>query len=159
MKMDYISLEISRRWCRALGVAGFSYHVPTRPALIMWPTAQLRESPDGVRLSRRTTEADQAAVIEVLPESFGQARRHERSDFVAIYLVRSWACHKVQVSETVFNRALAQCLDDPTIARGFRVHLDPAQYRPVPPTERPFDRAGHHFYSMTLVPTRERIST
>jgi hypothetical protein len=159
IKMDYISLEIVRRWCRDLGVASFSYHVPTRPALTMWATARITEQGSVVNAMRRTTPGDEQAVIDGLAESFQQARRHERSDFVAIYLVRAWACHALRVSETTFDRALARCLDGDAVASGgFRVHLDPAQYRPVPPTERAFIHNGQHFYSMTLVATKDRTT-
>ena len=157
IKMDYISLEIVRRWARDLGVASFSYHVPTRPALTMWATADLVERNAMVVAHRRTAPEYEVSVMELLPESFQHARRHDRSDFVAIYLVRAWACHKLRVSERVFDRALTRMLDAPDDSGlGFRVHLDPAQYKPVPPTERPFTRNGQHFYSMTLVATRDR---
>jgi hypothetical protein len=47
VKLDYISLEILRRWTRFLGVANFSYYVPGPSALRLWSTADLDLDAEG----------------------------------------------------------------------------------------------------------------
>ena len=37
--IDYISMEILRRWTRTLALVNFSYHAPGPQALRLWPTA------------------------------------------------------------------------------------------------------------------------
>ena len=55
--LDYISMEILRRWTRTLGLASFSYHAPGEYALRFWPTADLRQSGDGLQIDRRSWRA------------------------------------------------------------------------------------------------------
>jgi len=164
MPLDYISLEILRRWTKTLGVAGFSYHVPGPPALRLWPTAEIT-SPPQLTISRRTGEQWTAAVLRQLPDAYERARQQQRdSSFVPVHLVRAAVCSSLGLNDNVFDTAIRQCLalgvesDLP-----YRLNLDRAQFGALPPSERPLlvpDRQNRmRAYSvMTLVNRPERTS-
>lgn len=164
MPLDYISLEILRRWTKTLGVAGFSYHVPGPPALRLWPTAEIT-SPPQLTISRRTGEQWTAAVLRQLPDAYERARQQQRDrSFVPVHLVRAAVCSSLGLNENVFDTAIRQCLalgvesDLP-----YRLNLDRAQFGALPPSERPLlvpDRQNRmRAYSvMTLVNRPERTS-
>jgi len=141
LKLDYISLEILRRWTRVLGVANFSYYVPGPPALRLWATAELDLDPDrqlhGVR--RRSVAEHGDAVIDTLPDTIEQARRLDPdSTWVPIYRVRAAIAMKLGLNDTTVDMALCQFIagerrpDAP-----FGVNLESAEIGTTPPTETP----------------------
>ena len=162
MALDYISLEILRRWTKTLGVANFSYHVPEAPALRLWATADVQLSPD-FRVQRRSVDDYYDAVLAELPHSYERARRHyQGSSFVPVHAVRAAVCFRLGLNDTVFNNAIRQLLSTERAAElGYRINLDRAQFGALPPTELPLtvpDRSGRdQTYSvMTLVTRNER---
>ena len=163
LSLDYISQEILRRWTKVLGVASFSYHVPGPTALRIWPTATLDVRGDVILTRRRTGTEQSARVVTMLREAYDEVRKDNpsRSLWVPIYRVRAAACYRLLIPDTVFDRALIQLLrNDLDHDVPFGVNIDPAQYGNVPPTELPLQvetsRGVRNYYSMSLVPRREK---
>ena len=163
LSLDYISQEILRRWTRVLGVASFSYHVPGPTALRIWPTATLDMKGDGICSRRRTGTEQVARVVATLRDAYDEVRKDNpsRSLWVPIYRVRAAACYRLLIPDTVFDRALIRLLrNDLDLEVAFGVNIDPAQYGNVPPTELPLQvetsRGVRNYYSMSLVPRREK---
>ena len=163
VRVDYISLEILRRWTKHLGVANFSYHVPAAPALRLWSTADLLENDHGKLLSidRRTVSAWGDRVIGELQAAFEMTRtRNPRNDtFVPIYQVRAAVCSKLGLNDTVFDAAIGEFLaGDRRPDAPFRMHSDSAEYGSTPPTETPLrvldPKTGRSltYRVMTLIP-------
>jgi hypothetical protein len=142
LRLDYISLEILRRWTKHLGVANFSYHVPAPPALRLWVTAELEEDEHGrlTRITRRTVGEWGDRVIDELQPAFELTRnRYPRSDsFVSIYQVRAGVCSKLGLNDTVFDASVGEFLAGKRRTdASFRMHSDSAEYGSTPPTETP----------------------
>jgi len=163
VRMDYITLEILRRWTKHLGVANFSYHVPAAPALRLWATADLGEDKDGrlAGIARRTVGDWGDRVIDELQPAFERARStRPRSDsFVSIYQVRAAVCSKLGLNDTVFDAAVGEFLTGVRRAEApFRMHSDSAEYGNTPPTETPLrvrdPKTGRvlTYRVMTLIP-------
>ena len=157
--LDYISMEILRRWTRTLGLASFSYHAPGEYALRFWPTAELNRSDDGLQIDRRVGGAWRDQVIAKLRVAYERVRRLDRSGspWVPIYRVRAAVCSELQVSDSEFDIALLEFLRK---ERGnglpYGVNLDQASYGSIPPSERPLvvstPSATRVFKSISLVP-------
>jgi len=140
-KLDYISLEILRRWTRVLGVANFSYYVPGPPALRLWATAELDEDVDGrLRAVRRRSLAEHGdAVIDGLPDAIEQARRASPdSTWVPIYRVRAAIAMRLGLNDATVDAAIREYIagqrrpDAP-----FGINLESAEIGATPPTETP----------------------
>ena len=157
--LDYISMEILRRWTRTLGLASFSYHAPGEYALRFWPTAELKQSDDDLQIDRRVGGPWRDQVIAKLRVAYERVRRLDRSGspWVPIYRVRAAVCSELQVSDSEFDIALLEFLRK---ERGdglpYGVNLDQASYGSIPPSERPLvvstPSATRVFKSITLVP-------
>jgi len=163
LSLDYISQEILRRWTKALAVASFSYHVPGLTALRIWPTASFDARGDAIHARRRTGSDQVTRVLTTLREAYDDVRKDNPSGslWVPIYRVRAAVCYRLLIPDTVFNRAMIKLLRNdlhPDIP--FGVNIDPAQYGNVPPTELPLQvptsRGVRNYYSMSLVPRREK---
>lgn len=162
MPLDYISLEILRRWTKAFGVAGFSYHVPEAPALRLWATAEIQPPPE-FQVERRSVEDHYDAVLAELPQAYERARRqHHGSSFVPVHMVRAGVCFRLGLNDNVFNQAIRRLLSSERQPElGYRINLDRAQFGALPPTELPLtvpDRSGRDqpYSVMTLVSRTER---
>lgn len=162
VRMDYITLEIVRRWTKHLGVANFSYHVPAPPALRLWATAELTEDDRGrlTEIRRRTVGKWGDRIIDELQAAFELSRsRHPRGDsFVPIYEVRAAVCSKLGLADAVFDAAVVEFLGgERRTDAPFRMNSDSSEYGSTPPTESPLrvrDKSGHTrtFRVMTLIP-------
>lgn len=162
LRVDYTTLEVLRRWTKQLGVANFSYHALSPPALRMWATADLEEDDQGrlIAIRRRTLGEWGDRVIEELQAAFEATRaRHPRSDsFVPIYQVRAAVCLKLGLNDGVFNQAVIQFLDGARRPDApFRMNCDSIEYGNTPPSETPLrvrDKSGreHTYRVMTLIP-------
>jgi hypothetical protein len=161
--LDYISHEVLRRWMRELQVASFSYHAPGINALRLWPTAEVTEQDGRISVRRHVAEEYSDAVVRYLGQAYEFVRQAEQAPtpWVPIYRVRAATCSHLKVSERLFDRALIEFLAE---QRGrempYRVNVDPAQFKGVPPTERPLriptKRGPRDVYTLTLVPHLER---
>ena len=135
LKLGYISHEILRRWTQVLGVANFSYYVPDAPAPICG-TAEIDDTL-GFRVQRRSTADSGDRVIDALPDA-SRARPAART-WVLVRACSSRSSRSLLhlgVNNPVFDVATAIPDHPEAYDLGFRVHLDPAQFRAIPPTER-----------------------
>jgi hypothetical protein len=160
VRLDYITLEILRRWTKQLGVANFSYHVPAPPALRIWATADLEEDGQGqlTTIRRRTVGEWGDRVIDELQAAFELARAPQGDTFVPIYQVRAAVCSKLGLNDPVFDAAVREFLGGERRAKApFSMSCDSVEYRNTPPTETPLrvrDKAGrmHTYRVITLIP-------
>lgn len=169
LKLDYISLEILRRWTRVLGVANFSYYVPGPPALRLWATADLDLDADrqlrGVRRRRVAEHGD--AVIDAVPDAVEQARRLDPdSTWVPIYRVRAAIAMKLGLNDTTVDVALRQFVAGERCPEAaFGINLESAEIGATPPTETPLRVTDPRtnrtltYRVMALVRRTERISS
>lgn len=157
VRVDFITVEILRRWLRTLNIASFSYHVPGPPTLTFWATAEVRENHLGVPEVKRRVGPDWVQkVIDELPRQFSRAADHVGGSFAPIHVVRAAVCSRLGVSEAVFARAVTKLLATQESAnRPYRVHLDSAHSGSLPPTESAFvfESRGRRrpFYLMSLI--------
>jgi hypothetical protein len=141
VKLDYISLEILRRWTRVLGVANFSYYVPGPPALRLWATAELDVDADGqLRAARRRTVADHGdAVVDAIPDAVERARRMQPdSTWVPIYRVRAAIAMALGLNDSTVDAAIREYIaGDRRPDAPFALNLESAEIGTTPPTETP----------------------
>jgi hypothetical protein len=165
--LDYISMEILRRWCRTLGIANFSYHAPGPYALRFWPTADIEHGSNGYQITRRVGDEWRDRAVRQLNEAYESIRRSDPygSMWLPIYQVRAAVCWKLRISDSEFDSAILELLRGergPELPYG--INLDQASYGSIPPSERPLVVAAPSgtriFKSLSLVPrktvTRER---
>jgi hypothetical protein len=169
VKLDYISLEILRRWTRVLGVANFSYYVPGPPALRLWATAEFDVDVDGqLRSVRRRSLIDHGdAVIDGLPDAIEQARRSAPdSTWVPIYRVRAAIAMRLALNDATVDAAIREYIagqrrpDAP-----FGINLESVEIGATPPTETPLRVTDSRtnrtltYRVMALVRRTERTAT
>ena len=108
--LDYISMEILRRWTRTLGLANFSYHAPGGYALRFWPTAHVAQLENGLQINRRVGGLWRERIVDRLHAAYGRVRRLDRggSPWVPIYRVRAAVCSELQVSDSEFDIGTAR---------------------------------------------------
>jgi hypothetical protein len=158
--IDYISVEILRRWTRTLGLANFSYHTPGPSALRFWATATIERNEQGtLQIKRRVGEAVRQNVAKRLAEAYERVRRSDNagSVWVPIYRVRAAVCWPLRIADSEFDAALIEILrGDRSGSLGYGVNLDQSSYGSIPPTERPLvvtTNGGTRIYkSLALVP-------
>ena len=168
LKLDYISLEILRRWTARLAVANFSYHVPGPPALRLWATANLDLDADGqLRGVRRRSVSEYGdTVIDTLPEAIEEARRLDPdSTWVPIYRVRAAVAMKLGLNNASVDKALGQFVSGERRPDApFAINLESAEIGATPPTETPLRVTDGRtnrtltYRVMALVRRTERIS-
>jgi hypothetical protein len=156
--LDYISMEILRRWTRTLGLSNFSYHAPGPYALRLWPTASITRGSDHFEVARRVGPEWRDRVVDELRNAYEEIRRSDRtgSPWIPVFKVRAAVCARLQIADSEFDIALLEFLRG---ERGkdatFGINLDPASYGSIPPSERPLvvsTQAGVRiFKSMSLV--------
>jgi hypothetical protein len=140
LALDYISMEVLRRWTRTLALTNFSYHAPGPQALRIWATADIRETEGHLQIVRRVGKQWREQVPGILRSAFERARRSDatKSLWVPIYRVRAAVCWELRLPDSEFDAALLELLRG---ERGtdlpFRVNLDQSSYGSVPPSERP----------------------
>jgi hypothetical protein len=137
--LDYISMEILRRWTRTLAVVNFSYHAPGPQALRLWPTATVAFENGRLAVQRRVGSPWRDAVPEALRGAFDRLRRSDPTGslWVPIYRIRAAVCWELRTPDSEFDAAVLELLQG---ERGadlpFRVNLDQSSYGSVPPSER-----------------------
>jgi hypothetical protein len=152
LQLDYISMEILRRWTRELGVANFSYHVPGPSALRLWLTADHSMQDSSPVLRRHVGDEWVKRAMNEIPGAFERTRkRMPQQSWVPIYSVRALIGVNLGVGDGVFDLALQRF-----VARAgareipYRVNLEIFDSGAMPATERPFrhrDLSGHeHVY-------------
>jgi hypothetical protein len=137
--IDYISMEILRRWTRTLALVNFSYHAPGPQALRLWPTATVTFQDGRLDVQRRVGPTWRDAVPKALHSAFDRLRRSEPTGslWIPIYRIRAAVCWELHIPDSEFDAAVLELLRG---ERGadlpFRVNLDQSSYGSVPPSER-----------------------
>ncbi|MFD0267709.1 hypothetical protein ACFVGY_14090 [Streptomyces sp. NPDC127106] len=147
--LDYISLELLRRWTRFLGLANFSYYAPGPSAMRLWSTALVTGTGASVEIRRRVGREVRRAALDTLWAVW----REQRSDaaggmYLPVWQLRAAVCWKQRISDDEFDLALREALAGEHPGLGLRIHLDqawggggaPARARPPrrpPPPRRP----------------------
>lgn len=155
--IDYVSMEIARRWSRWLGLASFTYHVPGHSALRFWSTANLDFDGGPTTIQRRVGGAWRDRALEALYEHCQQARA-AGTTYVPVWEVRASVCWKLRIVDDEFDRAVTDMIAG---RRGgdlpWRLHLDQVSIGSMPSSAAPFvlttSAAGTRSYNvMTVVP-------
>jgi hypothetical protein len=157
--IDYISIEIARRWSRWLGLASYTYHAPGPYALRFWSAAQiqLRPADRAVTVERRVGDQwRNRALVEL--HDYCQQARTAGTTYVPIWVVRAAVCWKLRIVDDEFDRAVIDMIAG---RRGhefpWRVHLDQVSVGSIPSSASPIvlttDAAGTRTYNViTVVP-------
>ncbi|MFI1519423.1 hypothetical protein [Kitasatospora cineracea] len=136
--LDYISLELLRRWTRFLGLANFSYYAPGPSAMRLWSTALVTGSDTSVEIRRRVGKDVRRAALDTLWAVW----REQRSDaaggmYLPVWQLRAAVCWKQRISDDEFDLALREALAGKYPGLGLRIHLDQASMRGAPASTKP----------------------
>jgi hypothetical protein len=136
--LDYISMELLRRWSRTLGVGNFSYYSPGPYALRLWATATVNGRGPHVATTRRVGPDVRRGALKAVAAEW-QDRRAEAAAgmYLPIWQLRAAVCWRQRISDDEFDRALIELLSDQHADLGLNVHLDQASLRSTPGSTRP----------------------
>jgi hypothetical protein len=165
--LDYISLELLRRWTRFLGLANFSYYAPGPSAMRLWSTAVVTGSGDAVAISRRVGKEVRRAALDAVWAVW----REQRADaaggmYLPVWQLRAAVCWKQRISDDEFDLALREALAGEHPGLGLSIHLDQASLRAAPASTKPLIiptasglRRVFNVISVALEPTVHTTST
>ncbi|MEY9582712.1 hypothetical protein [Sinorhizobium fredii] len=155
--IDYVSMEIARRWSRWLGLACYTYHAPGPYALRFWSTAQIQAAHAVMTVKRRAGgEWRDKALIEL--HDYCQKARAAGTTYVPVWVARAAVCWKLRIVDDEFDRAVT---DKIARRRGhdlpWDVHLDQVSIGQIPSSASPFvlttSAAGTRTFNViTVVP-------
>lgn len=157
ISIDYISMEIARRWSRWLGLASFTYHAPEPYALRFWSTAGIKPIGGSWSVERRAGEQWRDRALEALREHCQQARS-TGTTYIPVWEVRAAVCWKLRIVDDEFDRAVTDMIAGRRAQElPWRVHLDQFSVGSIPSSAAPFvlttAAAGTRTYNvMTVVP-------
>lgn len=156
--IDYVSMEIARRWSRWLGLASFTYHAPGHNALRFWNTARIELNDRGaMTVERRAGGEWRDRALDSLYDHCQQARSNGTT-YVPVWEVRAAVCWKLRIVDDEFDRAVTDMIAG---RRGeqlpWRIHLDQVSVGNIPSSAAPFvlttSAVGTRAYNvMTVVP-------
>lgn len=155
--IDYVSMEIARRWSRWLGLASFTYHAPGPYALRFWNTARIELDDGELTVERRSGGEWRDRALDALYEHCQQARS-SGTTYVPVWEVRAAVCWKLRIVDDEFDRAVTDMIAG---RRGellpWRLHLDQVSVGNAPSSAAPFvlttSAVGTRTYNvMTVVP-------
>jgi len=159
--IDYVSVEIARRWSRWLGLASFTYQAPGPYALRFWSTSRITVTASGTTIGatidRRSGNAWRERVLDTVYEHCQQARA-AGTTYLPVWEVRAAVCWKLRVVDDEFDRAVTDMIAGRRGQdRPWRVHLDQVSLGPAPTSSNPFVLAGgpagkRTYNAMTVVP-------
>jgi hypothetical protein len=156
--IDYVSMEIARRWSRWLGLASFTYHAPGPHALRFWNTARIDLTGGAMTVERHAGGEWRDRVLDALYERCQQARA-TGTTYVPVWEVRAAVCWTLRIVDDEFDRAVTEMIAG---RRGallpWRIHLDQVSVGSIPSSAAPLvlttTAAGTRTYNvMTVVPT------
>lgn len=155
--IDYVSMEIARRWSRWLGLASFTYHAPGHNALRFWNTARIELTDGAMRVQRRAGSEWRDRALDALHEHCQQARS-AGTTYVPVWEVRAAVCWRLRIVDDEFDRAVTDMIAGRRGDQlGWRIHLDQVSVGSIPSSATPFvlttSAAGTRTYNvMTVVP-------
>ena len=158
--IDYISMELMRRWARFLGVGNFSYYAPGPYALRLWGTGTLDGAGHEVAITRRIGPGIRQQVLAELLDVWQERRATSPATMYApVWELRAAVCWRLRIADTEWDKAINELLHGAHNALPYRVHLDQASLGPPPRSTRPLvlqGPSGARIYNvMTLIQHKE----
>lgn len=137
--MDYISMELIRRWTRTLGIANFSYYAPGPYALRLWATGTVSGAPPEVTVSRRVGPEIRAEALRTMWNEWQQLRAADPTTgmYQPVWRVRAAVCWRLRINDDQFDQAIAEALGHQHPELPFQIHLDQASGQATPSSTRP----------------------
>lgn len=137
--IDYITVELLRRWTRYFGLATFSYHAAEPRALRLWGTAIVTGSGEDAVIERRIGADIREGALRELGDVFEEHRAlRARAMYMPIWEARAQVCWRMRIDDAEFDRAIAEMLAG---VRGrelpWEPYLDQASLGPIPPSASP----------------------
>lgn len=162
--LDYISMELLRRWTRFMGVANFSYYAREPYALRLWATGTVTGRGPGVQIERHVgPDVRRSALDAVLQVWQDRGTSTSSSMYMPIWELRAAVCWQQRISDDEFDKAMAEALGGVHPDLGYRVHLDQASVRATPASTRPLvlptdSGLRRVFNVVTIIPTNKETS-
>ncbi len=158
--IDYISMELMRRWTRFLGVGNFSYYAPGPYALRLWGTGTVEGSGPAMSISRRTGPDIRRQALAALLDVWQERRTTAPATMYApVWELRAAVCWRLRIADTEWDKAVNELLHQAHPALPYRIHLDQASLGPPPRSTRPLvlqSAGGSRIFNvMTLIPQKE----
>ena len=160
--LDFISMELLRRWTRFLGVANFSYYAPGPYALRLWATGVVTGSGDQASITRRVGPDVRRVALEGIAQVWQERRAAAAAGmFIPIWELRAAVCWQQRITDDEFDKAVAESLAGVHPGLGFRIHLDQASVRATPASTRPLvlptdSGVRRVFNVVTIIPTTSK---
>jgi hypothetical protein len=160
-RLDYISMELLRRWGRFLGVANFSYYAPGPYALRLWATGTVMGSGTDVTITRSIGPEVRRQALDALLAVWQERRASASAAMYApVWELRAAVCWRLRIADAEWDKAINEILLGTHEDLPYRVHLDQASLGPIPASTRPLvlpSSSGHRriFNVMTIIPTKE----
>jgi hypothetical protein len=136
--LDYISMELLRRWSRTLGVANFSYYAPGPYALRLWATAAVAGRGAEVSIRRSVGPDIRRTALRTLATEWQERRADAAAGmYLPIWQLRAAVCWRQRISDDEFDRAIGELLSGQHSDLHLNIHLDQASLRTTPGSTRP----------------------
>ncbi len=137
-RLDYITMELLRRWTRFLGLATFSYYSPGPSALRLWSTARAEASDGRLLISRRVgRDFRKDAMLRLLQVWQPLRAQAGIGMYVPVWTLRAAACWEFRIHDDEFDRAVIETIAGEYPEVPFEIHLDQASVGGVPASVRP----------------------
>jgi hypothetical protein len=135
--IDYISMELLRRWTRLLGLSNFSYYAPGPPALRLWATGTVDDQ-EPAKIIRRVGKEVRRTALDSLWAVWCEQRADAASGmYLPVWRLRAAVCWKQRISDDEFDRALLEALAGEHDGLDLRIQLDQASLRATPASTKP----------------------
>jgi hypothetical protein len=160
LKIDAVTFNVLASWGSYLYVLSESRYVAGVPGRVMWGTADVTRNGDRIAVLWRGLKAYGDRVTEELARSYreladakiGGAPGH--FPYLPIYEVRALAAYRVEVSDQIVDRVIAE-LADQTRPAAFRVELALGAGNWQATSERPFRLGNRRYYVILIKPEPE----
>jgi hypothetical protein len=162
--IDYISMELVRRWTRFMGVANFSLYAQDPYALRLWATGTVSGRGPAVQIERRVGPAVRRQALEAVLRIWQErGTSTSASMYMPFWELRAAACWQQRISDDEFDKAVAEALGGAHADLGYRIHLDQASVRTTPKSTRPLvlptdSGLRRVFNVVTIIPTTKENS-
>jgi hypothetical protein len=136
--LDYVTMELLRRWTRFLGIANFSYYAPGPYALRFWSTGTVTGRGRDNAIVRRVGRDVRRNALEGLLAVWQERRAVNATEmYLPVWELRAAVCWRQRITDDEFDKSIAEALGGVHSGLGFRIHLDQASVRATPGSTRP----------------------
>ncbi|MEX0826146.1 MAG: hypothetical protein WD184_05290 [Acidimicrobiia bacterium] len=138
VRLDYVSMELLRRWTKFLGLADFTYHAPEPYALRFWATSSVLSAGVGTAIARRVGSEIRGGVLRATIEAWNERRSLPGAAMYApVWELRAAVCWRMRISDTEWDKAISELVHGGHADVGYKIHLDRASLGAVPGSTRP----------------------